>query len=121
MTESFRRNQLEWALWQLFAGNTPAEDPPKVFRNRIKRLLDIDRDLGPRDDLTFDRPGWFEHVGNEHRAIRSGVALIDQTSFSKFEVKGPGALEALQWVAANNIDRPVGSLICARSAPQAAC
>ncbi len=53
MTESFRRNQLEWALWQLFAGNTPAENTPKVFRNRIKRLLDIDRDLGPRDDLDF--------------------------------------------------------------------
>ena len=31
-----------------------------------------------------DKPSWFEAVAEEHRAIRERVALIDQTSFSKF-------------------------------------
>ena len=33
------------------------------------------------------------------------------TSFGKFEVSGPGALDLLQRVACNNIDRPDGSLV----------
>src|SRR3546814_6106445 len=38
-----------------------------------------------------DRPGftdqnWKPYVAEEHRAVREGVALIDQSSFSKFEI-----------------------------------
>jgi len=36
--------------------------------------------------------------------------LIDQTSFAKFSLKGPGAAAALNWIAAGNVDRAVGSL-----------
>jgi len=36
--------------------------------------------------------------------------LIDQTSFAKFALKGPDALTALDWICANNVRRPVGSL-----------
>jgi 4-methylaminobutanoate oxidase (formaldehyde-forming) len=64
----------------------------------------------PRDELTFDIPKWFEHVGNEHQAAREKVVLIDQSSFCKFEVAGPKALYFLNWLAANNIDKPVGSV-----------
>ena len=53
MPLSFRRNQLERAVWQVFAANAPASEVPKVFRSRIKRLLDLDRDLGPRDEFGF--------------------------------------------------------------------
>ncbi|MBM3584011.1 MAG: FAD-dependent oxidoreductase [Alphaproteobacteria bacterium] len=49
------------------------------------------------------RPNWFDAVGAEHRAVRERVALIDQTSFTKFEVAGPGALGFLQRVAANDV------------------
>ena len=62
------------------------------------------------DDLTFGKPSWFEQVGREHRAIRESVALIDQTSFSKIEVRGRGAFDALQRIAANDIDKAPGSL-----------
>ena len=58
-----------------------------------------------------DKPGWFEAVGREHRAAREAVALIDQTSFSKFEVTGRGAFAALQRIAANDLDRPDGSCV----------
>jgi sarcosine dehydrogenase len=63
------------------------------------------------DRPSFDRPNWFEHVGAEHRAVRERVALIDQTSFSKFELSGPGAAAALQRLAAADIDKPTGSVI----------
>ncbi len=63
------------------------------------------------DKPAYDHPNWFEAVGAEHRAIRERVALIDQTSFAKFEISGPGSLDLLQMLAVNSIDRPVGSII----------
>lgn len=54
---------------------------------------------------TFERVPYAEIIGREHRAVREGVALIDQSSFSKFEVTGQGALAYLQWLAAANVDR----------------
>ena len=46
----------------------------------------------------------------EHAATRERVALFDLTPFAKFEVTGPGALQALQGLAANQMDRPVGAV-----------
>ncbi len=63
------------------------------------------------DQPSFGKPNWFQHVGAEHRAVRERVALIDQTSFSKFELSGPGAAAALQRLAAADVDKPVGSVI----------
>jgi 4-methylaminobutanoate oxidase (formaldehyde-forming) len=57
------------------------------------------------------RPDWFGRVGEEHRAVRERVGLIDLSSFGKIEVTGPGALALLQRTAANDMDRPVGSAI----------
>jgi glycine cleavage system aminomethyltransferase T/glycine/D-amino acid oxidase-like deaminating enzyme len=61
----------------------------------------------PYDIPSFeDKPNWFEAVGEECRAIRERAALIDQTSFSKFEISGPGVQEALQRIAANSLAGP---------------
>jgi 4-methylaminobutanoate oxidase (formaldehyde-forming) len=57
------------------------------------------------------RPNWFVSVGNECRAARERAVLIDQSSFSKYELAGPGALDALQRLAANDLDKPAGTLI----------
>jgi sarcosine dehydrogenase len=65
----------------------------------------------PVDRPSFTEPNWFPHVGAEHRAVRTGVALADQTSFAKFEVTGPGALAAVQWLSVADMDKPVGSAI----------
>ncbi|MEM1429689.1 MAG: FAD-dependent oxidoreductase [Pseudomonadota bacterium] len=70
--------------------------------------------VAPVDQLDFLSPGWHAFAAEEHRAVRTGVALIDQTSFSKFELLGPGALGALQQMAACNVDRPLGSVIYAQ-------
>ncbi len=66
--------------------------------------------IEPKDIPTFEQPNWFEHVGKECRGIREKVALIDQTSFSKLEVRGAGALMFLQKLADNNVRKPVGRL-----------
>jgi 4-methylaminobutanoate oxidase (formaldehyde-forming) len=63
------------------------------------------------DERTFGIPNWFAHVAGEHRAVRQHVALIDQSSFCKFTVKGPGALTFLNRLCANQIDQPVGKII----------
>ncbi len=60
---------------------------------------------------SYERPNWFDAVAEEHRVVRGGVALIDQTSFAKFELSGPNALESLQYLAVSQMDRPPGSVI----------
>ncbi len=68
--------------------------------------------VAPVDEPSFEaRPNWFEPVGAECRAARERAVIIDQSSFTKFEIAGPGALAALQRLAANDLDRPAGSLI----------
>jgi len=72
-------------------------------------------DLGageiPVDRYSYGRPGWFDAVAREHHACRTAAVLIDQSSFAKFRLDGPDAAQALNRIAANNVDRPVGSLI----------
>ncbi len=47
--------------------------------------------VAPKDLPSFEgKPNWFDHVAAEHRAIRERAALIDQTSFAKFEITGEG-------------------------------
>ncbi len=65
----------------------------------------------PVDQLAFLNPGWKAYSAQEHQAVRERVAFIDQSSFSKFELIGPGACEALQAMAVSNVDKPVGSVI----------
>lgn len=65
----------------------------------------------PIDQLDFLKPGWKPYVAEEHKAVRNSVALIDQSSFSKFELVGQGALDALQYLAVSNMDKPFGSVI----------
>ena len=60
---------------------------------------------------SFDRGPAFAATGAEHQAIRERVALIDMTSFSKYEVRGPGALGLLQKLAVNDLDRPNGTIV----------
>ncbi|RLJ58876.1 4-methylaminobutanoate oxidase (formaldehyde-forming) [Litoreibacter meonggei] len=63
------------------------------------------------DQLAFINPGWKTYAAEEHKAVREGVALIDQSSFSKFELIGAEALPVLQRIAVSNMDKPVGAVI----------
>ena len=65
-----------------------------------------------RDEPSFEgKPNWFDAVGEEVKAIRERAVLIDQSSFAKFEISGPGALEALQKLAANDLSGPAGRAV----------
>ena len=54
---------------------------------------------------------WSTAIEYEHIGTRERAGLFDETSFNKFEVRGPGALKFLQMMCANNIDRPVGAVV----------
>ena len=56
------------------------------------------------------RPAYSSQVAEEVKAARERVALFDMTSFGKIDVRGRGALTLLQTLAANDLDRPVGSI-----------
>ncbi len=62
------------------------------------------------DQYAMGRQNWFSHVGREHAIVREAAGVFDQTSFAKFELKGPDALYALNLICANNIDKPAGQL-----------
>jgi dimethylglycine oxidase len=54
---------------------------------------------------------WSPIAVAEHRACRERVGLFDVSPFTKLEVSGPGAAAYLQRLAANNVDRPVGTVV----------
>jgi glycine cleavage system aminomethyltransferase T/glycine/D-amino acid oxidase-like deaminating enzyme len=54
---------------------------------------------------------WSPIVGAEHLATRERAALFDLTPFVKLHVEGPDALRFLEWVCANRIDRPAGTIV----------
>ncbi len=54
---------------------------------------------------------WSRAIGYEHMMTREHAGLFDETSFNKFEVRGPGALAFLNYVCANDINQPVGSIV----------
>lgn len=83
----------------------------KLGWERPNWFADASKGETPKDVYSFERQNWFDAVGREHKAARETAVLYDQTSFAKFALKGPDAVAALSWIAANNVDKPVGSLI----------
>lgn len=82
----------------------------KLGWERPNWFADASQGEEPRDIYTFGRQNWFDAVGREHRAAREAAVLFDQSSFAKFALKGPDAVEALNWIAANDVDKPVDAL-----------
>ena len=65
----------------------------------------------PRYEYSYGRQNWFEHSAAEHRAVREGVALFDQSSFGKFRLEGRDAVTVLNRVCANNVDVAAGRVV----------
>ncbi|MBV9004109.1 MAG: GcvT family protein [Solirubrobacterales bacterium] len=59
------------------------------------------RRRGALEEYSYRRPNWHEAVRAECEAVRGGVGVLDQTSFAKFEVGGPGAEAYLDRLCAN--------------------
>jgi glycine cleavage system T protein len=95
------------------------------------RLAALDAEFGEKSG--WERPNWFRsneddaHAGlrpggwagqhwstaiaTEALATRRAAALFDESSFAKIEVAGRGACDFLQRLCANDVDRPVGSIV----------
>jgi 4-methylaminobutanoate oxidase (formaldehyde-forming) len=65
----------------------------------------------PQYEYSYGRQNWFEHSAAEHRAVREGVALFDQSSFGKFRLEGRDAVTVLNRVCANNVDVAAGRVV----------
>jgi glycine cleavage system aminomethyltransferase T/glycine/D-amino acid oxidase-like deaminating enzyme len=94
------------------------------------RLIELDCAFGEKSG--WERPNWFESnaadgddglrprgwagrhwspaIGAEALATREAAALFDETSFSKIEIVGSGALDFLERLCANRMDRPIGRI-----------
>ncbi|MEW6159075.1 MAG: FAD-dependent oxidoreductase [Verrucomicrobiota bacterium] len=116
--------------------NIPGQEKSSARELRLSpvyhRLKELGAVFGEKNG--WERPNWFESnatpaeaerwlrprgwpgilwspaIGAEHIGTRERVGLFDETSFSKIEVSGPGALKFLQGIAANQMDKPVGSV-----------
>jgi aminomethyltransferase len=51
----------------------------------------------------WEMPVQYTSIIEEHRAVRSAAGLFDVSHMGEFEVEGPGALSALQWVTTNDV------------------
>ena len=65
----------------------------------------------PCYQYSWFRQNWFDYSAEEHRAVREGLGLFDQSSFAKFLVRGPDAGSVLNGICANNISVPVGKIV----------
>ena len=63
-----------------------------------------------RDVYSFRRGSWHDGVVEECRAVRERVGVLDQTSFAKYEVSGPGATAFLDRLCANKLPRARGRM-----------
>jgi dimethylglycine oxidase len=54
---------------------------------------------------------WSPSVLAEHRACRERAGLFDLSPFTKATLRGQGAVAYLQYLAANDVDRPVGTIV----------
>ena len=68
-----------------------------------------------KDDWSFRRTNWFEHVGNECRRLRERVGVIDLTPFTKHIVEGPGAEAWLDSLVANKVPAKTGRMALAHA------
>ena len=96
--QTYGRGQVEWALWRSFVRTRiGAPAMPNKFRTRVKRLLDIDRDLdiadvevAPSVDHAFVRPPDADGAEATYSAVDAfclaiGLDLLD-TGFKQSEV-----------------------------------
>ena len=58
---------------------------------------------GVEERYSFRRTNWFDAVGEECRAVRERVGVLDLTAFSKFDVTGPDAASFLDRILANRV------------------
>jgi len=67
--------------------------------------------ITPQYIYSYGRQNWFDYSAAEHKAVREGVGLFDQSSFAKFRFEGRDAMRVLNRVCGNDIDVDPGRLV----------
>ena len=62
----------------------------------------------PAIRYSWDKQNWLPWVADEQRATRNAVAVFDQTSFSKYLMRGEDAEDVLQWLCTADVAVDVG-------------
>ena len=63
-----------------------------------------------KDDWSFRRSSYFEHVGNECKNVAENVGLLDMTAFAKCRIEGKGAVKWLNTMLAQKMPVRPGKL-----------
>ncbi len=87
-------------------GEKTGWERPNWFESNLKEV-----EVAPYQPKGWSARNYSPAIEVEHLATRARAGLFDATSFSKFEINGPGALALLQALCANDIDRPIGSIV----------
>lgn len=66
-------------------------------------IAEADKEIG-----SYRRGNWLDWVRDECLNVRNNVGLLDLTGLSKYEVRGPGALDMLRGMACNHPPRVGG-------------
>lgn len=69
---AYKRGQVEWALWRAFTLATTSSDAPPIFKTRIKRLLDLDREI---DTTGSQAPPTHAYAFSQQGAEGSGIEV----------------------------------------------
>lgn len=67
--------------------------------------------VNPQIEYSFVRQNWHDWVCDEVLHCRNQVALMDQSTFAKYEMRGPDALRVLQKLCGNNVDVVSGQAV----------
>ena len=66
------------------------------------------KEIEQKDDWSFRRSKWFEHVGNECLNVMNNVGILDMTAFAKCRISGPGAKDFLDNLVSNKLPTKIG-------------
>ncbi|XP_042241378.1 pyruvate dehydrogenase phosphatase regulatory subunit, mitochondrial-like [Homarus americanus] len=101
-------------------GQVMGYERPSYFQP--KEIVDAEDYSGDSDNSapfhmavtkTWTKPLWFHYAADEYAACRERVAILDYSSFAKYDVwsKGSEVVQAMQYLCSNDVDIPVGGII----------
>jgi len=68
---------------------------------------------GREEEYSYRRNNIFETIGDECRAVRERVGLLDLSGFAKYEVSGPDSEQFLNRICANRMPAKDGGIVLA--------
>jgi len=130
-TKSYLVEKNEEAYAEVFSIHYPDEERPAARPLRTSPCYDRMKEKGAvfgnlfgwerpnwfapdgveqKDDWSFRRSSYFEHVGDECKNVAENVGVLDMSAFAKCRVQGPGAAKFLNGMFAQRMPVKLGKL-----------